>query len=44
MTRKLIALLLCLMMALGVAPALAEETVTLTVWNEPNETPELNMY
>ncbi len=44
MTRKLIALLLCLMMELGVAPALAEETVTLTVWNEPNENPELNMY
>lgn len=46
MSRKLVALVLCLLMLVGLVPAMAEATptVTLTVWNEPNENPELNMY
>jgi multiple sugar transport system substrate-binding protein len=46
MTRKIFALLLCVVMFTGLVPAMAEEkpTVTLTVWNAPNENPELNMY
>ena len=46
MTRKLVSLLLCALMLVSLAPAMAEATptVTLTVWNEPNENPELNMY
>ena len=46
MTRKLFALLLCVVMLACLVPAMAEgtPTVTLTVWNAPNENPELNMY
>ena len=46
MNRKLVALILCVLMLASLVPAIAEETptVTLTVWNQPNENPELNMY
>ena len=48
MSRKLIALLLRVLMiaamAVPVAMAEAQPTVSLTVWNEPNEDPAMNMY
>ena len=46
MFRKVVAMLLAVLMLLSVTAAFADDqkVVSLTVWNEPNENPELNMY
>ena len=45
--KKLLSLLLCVLMLAGIAPvAFAQDaaSVSLLVWNEPNENPEMDMY